>query len=172
MPWPLCAAGLRHARQQTSENISQNPRCSAGLQANGRNREGGVRILRKTLEDAIDAFHAQHAENVPETHRKYKRVLGYLNAYCTQASIRLVDQITVETMDGYALWRNKINWTWIKEIEILRQFFSFCIEREWTRKNPAKALKRPRLLEANDVVPFTSAEIIRIIAACDQIGPN
>jgi hypothetical protein len=38
------------------------------------------------------------------------------------------------------------------------------------RTNPAKALKRPRLLEANDVKPFTSAEIVRIIAACDQIG--
>ena len=29
---------------------------------------------------------------------------------------------------------------------------------------------RPRLLEANDVVPFTSAEIVRIITACDEIG--
>src|SRR5262249_18232135 len=73
-------------------------------------------------------------------------------------------------MDGYALWRNKVNWTWIKEIEILRQFFVFCIEREWTSKNPAKSLKRPRLREANDVVPFTSEEIVRTIAACDQIG--
>src|SRR5437870_1114950 len=53
---------------------------------------------------------------------------------------------------------------------ILRQFFAFCIDREWTSKNPAKALKRPRLLEANDIVPFTSEEIVRIIAACDQIG--
>src|SRR5260370_23417756 len=73
-------------------------------------------------------------------------------------------------MDAYALWRNKTNWTWIKEIEILRQFFAFCIDREWISKNPAKALKRPRLLEANQVAPFTSEEIVRIIAACDKIG--
>jgi integrase len=51
-----------------------------------------------------------------------------------------------------------------------RQFFAFCIEREWTSKNPAKALKRPHLLEANDVEPFTRDEIMRIIAACDFIG--
>src|SRR5215472_12877694 len=125
---------------------------------------------RKTLSDAIDAFHTQHAKRAPETQRKYRRVLGFLNEYCTRESIRFVDQVTVETMDGYAIWRNKMNWTWIKEIEILRQFFAFCIEREWTRKNPAKALKRPHLLEANDVEPFTQEEIARMIAACDFIG--
>jgi site-specific recombinase XerD len=125
---------------------------------------------RKTLTDAIEAFHAQHAEHAAETKRKYKRVLLFLAKYCEGAQLRYVHQITVETMDGYALWPNKASWTWIKEIEILRQFFAFCVDREWTRKNPARVLKRPRLLETNDVVPFTSAEIVRIIAACDYIG--
>jgi len=126
---------------------------------------------RKLLTEAVEAFRAQHAEHASETRRKYKRVLGCLTTYCTQESLRFVDQLAaVENMDGYALWRKKTNWTWIKEIEILRQFFGFCMEREWIRKNPAKALKRPRLLQANDVEPFTSAEIVRTIAACDQIG--
>lgn len=131
-----------------------------------------VNRLRKQLDDAIAAFHTSHAEKASETKRKYNRVLGYLHEYCTQASLRYVDQISVETLDGYALWRDKMNWTWIKEVEILRQFFAFSIDREWTRKNPAKALKRPRLLEANDVVPFTSEEIVRMIKACDEIGRN
>ncbi len=84
---------------------------------------------RKTITDAIVAFHAQHVEHAVETQRKYKRVLSYLAKYSEGAQLRYVDQITVETMDGYALWRNKLNWTWIKEIEILRQFFTFCIDR-------------------------------------------
>jgi integrase len=125
---------------------------------------------RKLLSEAVEAFHAQHAEQASETIRKYKRVLGYLSEYCTDRSLGRVDQINVEAMDGYRLWRNKTNWTWIKEIEILRQFFSFCIDREWTTKNPARALKRPRLVEANDVVPYTSEQIVRIFTACDQIG--
>jgi site-specific recombinase XerD len=85
---------------------------------------------RKTLNDAIDAFHAQHAEHADETKRKYRRVLAYLEEYCGRQQLRYVDQIAVESMDGYALWRNKTNWTWIKEIEILRQFFAFSIDRE------------------------------------------
>ena len=125
---------------------------------------------RKPLQEAVEAFQAQHAGHASETKRKYKRLLGLLVDYCTRQSLRYVDQVIVETMDGYNLWRNKENWTWIKEIEILRQFFAFCIEREWTNKNPAKALKRPRLLEANDEEPYTQAEIARMIAACDFIG--
>jgi site-specific recombinase XerD len=125
---------------------------------------------RKLLSEAVEAFHAQHAEHAPETRRKYKRVLAYLSEYCAEKGFGRVDQINVEIMDGYRLWRNKTNWTWIKEIEILRQFFSFCIDREWTTKNPARALKRPRMTEANNVVPFTQEEIIRILAACEKIG--
>ncbi len=125
---------------------------------------------RKLLTDAIEAFHARHAKRAPETKRKYKRVLTCLADYCARQPLRYVDQIDVETMDGYALWRNKINWTWIKEIEILRQFFEFCRDRDWTRTNPARTLTRPQLLEANDVEPYTTEEISRLIAACDFIG--
>jgi site-specific recombinase XerD len=127
-------------------------------------------LPRKLLSEAVEAFHSQHAQQASETKRKYKRVLLYLSEFCTQRSLGRVDQINVEVIDGYRLWRNKTNWTWIKEIEILRQFFSFCIDREWTSRNPAKSLKRPKLLEANDVKPYTQEEIVRIIAACDSIG--
>lgn len=125
---------------------------------------------RKVLTDAIAAFEAQCAKKASETQRKYRRVLGYLAEYCARQSLRCVDQVTVELLDGYALWRDKQNWTWIKEIEILRQFFHFCRDRDWINRNPAKCLARPKLLEANDVKPYTREEIVRIIAACDSIG--
>ena len=125
---------------------------------------------RKTLTDAIAAFHAQQANKAPETTRKYKRVLGYLSEYCARESFQYVDQMTLESLDKYSLRRSKENWRWIKEIEVLRQFFSFCIDREWTTKNPAKNLVRPKLLEANDVKPFRQDEMVRVIAACDFIG--
>jgi site-specific recombinase XerD len=81
-----------------------------------------------------------------------------------------VDTVNVEAMDRYRLWRNKDNWVWIKEIELLRQFFEFCRDREWTTKNPAKSLKRPIMREANDVVPYTQEEMVKIFRACDEIG--
>ena len=125
---------------------------------------------RKTVVDAVAAFHAQHDGNGVETKRKYKRILNFLIDFCNQKSIHYLDSIHVETMDRYALWRAKGGWAWIKEIELLRQFFEFCRDREWTSKNLARSLKRPILHEANDIVPYTPKDIIQIIAACDQIG--
>ena len=125
---------------------------------------------RKTVVDAVAAFHAQHAGNGAETKRKYKRILNFLVGFCAKESIHYIDSVYVEAMDRYALWRAKGGWAWIKEIELLRQFFEFCRDREWTAKNPARSLKRPILHEANDIVPYTPKEIIQIIAACDQIG--
>jgi site-specific recombinase XerD len=60
--------------------------------------------------------------------------------------------------------------SWVKEVELLRQLFEFCRVREWTAKNPARVLKIPRTTEANNVVPYTRAEIIKIIGACAEIG--
>src|ERR1700694_3654130 len=74
---------------------------------------------RMSLQEAVDAFHAQHGAHASETKRKYVRVLDYLCKYCTVEWLRYVNQIRFESLDGYALWRNKTNWTWIKEIEIL-----------------------------------------------------
>jgi len=73
-------------------------------------------------------------------------------------------------MDAYSSWRAKTGWTWLKEIELLRQFFEFCRDREWIGKNPARGLQRPKIVEANDIVPYTIDEIVRIIAACGEIG--
>ncbi len=73
-------------------------------------------------------------------------------------------------MDRYTVWRNLQRWAWVKEVELLRQFFEFCRDREWTTRNPAKSLKRPRMDEANQIVPYTRNEIIRIFSACEEIG--
>ena len=127
---------------------------------------------RKTIAEAIEAFHAQHRGDQQETKRKYKRILSFLREFCSQQEIHYVDRVQLEDMDRYAMWRNKKNWTWVKEIELLRQFFEFCRDREWTTKNPARSLKRPIMIEANDVVPYTQGEIVKIIAACDHVGRN
>ena len=125
---------------------------------------------RKTVTDAIDAFHAQHEGKALETKRKYKRILQVWSDFCGDSSITYLDQVNVETMDRYTLRRAKTGWAWVKEVELLTQFFEFCRDREWTAKNPARSLKRPRMIEANNIVPYAKQEIIAIIAACDRIG--
>jgi len=95
---------------------------------------------RKTLAEAVEAFHAQHADKADETMRKYKRILAFFSEFCASGSLHYIDQVDVEVMDRYRLWRDKTNWTWIKEIELLRQFFEFCRDREWTTR-PRETIK-------------------------------
>ncbi len=129
---------------------------------------------RKKIEEAANDFLApyvkKHEKAPNDTKRKYTRILTDFGDFCTSKSLVYLDQVDVVTMDGYAAIRARDGWGWIKEIELLRQFFEFCRDREWASKNSARSLKRPILHEANDVVPYTPKEIIAIIAACDQIG--
>jgi site-specific recombinase XerD len=124
---------------------------------------------RKKVVDAVASFRAQHEGNADETKRRYKRILRYFTEFSARETLTYVDQINLEAMDKYAQSRNNIK-SWTKDVELLRQFFEFCRDREWINRNPAKALKLPRVQEANDVVPYTHAEIVKIIAACDEFG--
>ena len=100
----------------------------------------------KLLQDAISDFLAQYPER-SETRRKYKWILGYLAANSI-SELTIIsdgkdrDAVTVELIDGYMTSRNNDGWSRIKEIEIIRSFFAFCIDRDWLRKNPARNLKR------------------------------
>jgi len=117
---------------------------------------------RKMVTDAVSAFQAHHEDNADETKRRYKRTLRYFTEFCERESLAYVDKIDVESMDGFAASRNQLK-AWRKDVELLRQFFEFCQDRDWTSKNPARALKIPRMQEANDVVPYTRNEIVKII---------
>jgi site-specific recombinase XerD len=124
---------------------------------------------RKAINDAVSAFLAQHEDNADETQRRYKRTLRYFTEFCKKDSLAYVDQLDVEALDRFAPSRNKMR-SWRKDVELLRQLFEFCRDRDWTSRNPARALKIPRLEEADDIVPYTQSEIVKIISACDQIG--
>ena len=52
----------------------------------------------------------------------------------------------------------------------IRQFLGFCQDRRWIADNPAKRIKGPRNIKPAEVVPYTPAEVGKMIAACDVIG--
>ena len=127
-------------------------------------------IPRKQLVEAIAAFEAHHAQKAPETRRKYRTKLKYLAGFCERAGIKYVDEATLERLDAHVAERRKQNLTWVKEIEVLRQFFAFCVKRKWCEDNPAADIERPKLREQNSVVPYTPDQVAAIIAACDKMG--
>ena len=81
-----------------------------------------------------------------------------------------MDEIGVEDIDAYRASRTISSVTWLKELEILRQFFQFCTVRKWAEDNPADGVDKPKNLKPNEVVPYTREEVVRILTACDGIG--
>lgn len=56
-----------------------------------------------------------------------------------------------------------------KELEQLRGFFDFCMDRTPLKSNPAKKIKYP-IDDSEPTLPFTRDEFLSLLAACDKFG--
>lgn len=156
--------GRRYRKSLGTRDWSRAGRRAAKLE------EPGAR-LPKPIVEAIKAFHESAPNLAIATKKKYKRVLGYLDNVTTSRGIRNVDEVGVEDLDAYRKSRGEIaGLTWLKEIEILRQFFQFCTVRKWIDDNPAHGVEKPKNLKPTEVVPYTREEVVKILVACDTIG--
>lgn len=124
----------------------------------------------KRIADAITAFEQHCLSLEPSTQRKYANVLRHFSAYCERQGLEDLTEVGVEHIDGYRAKRKIARTTAQKELETLRQFFSFCRDRKWMDDNPAKRVKSPKNIKPAEVVPYTLADLARIVAACDEIG--
>lgn len=128
----------------------------------------------KSIGDAKDAFMDKCKSDGlgDSTRRKYRNTLLHLEAFGESKGIDSVSDLTVEILDGFRASRKIAPITASKELQQLRQFCQFCVERRWMEKNPARSIKQPRNLKPNDVEPYTSQEVAAILGACDFIGQN
>jgi integrase/recombinase XerC len=124
----------------------------------------------KNISVAVEAFHSSRQDLARATKAKYERVLRYLQELATTRGLHEVDQFTVEDIDALRSFRTTSAVTWVKYLEILRQFFQFCLVRKWIEDNPAACVERPKNLKPNDVEPYSREEVVRILAACEDIG--
>jgi site-specific recombinase XerD len=124
----------------------------------------------KPMSDAAAAFLAHCAYLQGSTLRKYRNAMNQFTAFCERAGVQDVIDLKLEHLDAYRASRTLALTTTTKEIQTLRQFLGFCLERNWCDQNPAKKLKTPANIKPSPVVPYTSLEIGRILAACDAIG--
>jgi integrase len=137
----------------------------------GKLEEPGKKREPKTVSESIRLFHeARQGQTAKATQAKYRRVLGYLEKAAASKGLRGIDEFSVEDIDAYRTSRDICAVTWVKELEILRQFFEHCRVREWVDTNPAAAVDRPKNIKVAEVVPYTREEVIRILAACEAMG--
>jgi site-specific recombinase XerD len=126
----------------------------------------------KPIADAATAFldHCLSQGLKDSSVRKYRNVLAKLRAYCEQEGLDTVGELTAEGIDAFRSARGLKAITAMKELEILRVFLGFCLDRRWTEDNAARRVKSPRNIRPNEVVPFTAGEVGAILKACSGFG--
>ncbi len=106
------------------------------------------------------------------TWRKYRNSLGLFSAFCEARHITALTQVTTDVIEDFRGTRDVKPITWRVELQALRTFFKYAVVHQWLVSNPAKDVQGPRITKLNDVVPYSKEEECRILAACDQIGPQ
>ena len=130
------------------------------------------RVQHRTLKEAVTAFDAHCVSDglKNSTLRKYRNTLAKMREFCEARGAIDMQEITVDVLDAYRASRGLSLIAGVKELELLRQFFKFCLVRHWVRESPAGGIKGPRNLQPNEVEPYTPAETEKIIAACNTFG--
>jgi integrase len=107
-----------------------------------------------------------------ETRRKYDALLTRrLLPWCRREEITVLADLSVTRLDAFTdTWTGGPRY-FAKNLERLRAFCQFCVDRDWLPKNPAKAIKPPRI-PRRPTLPFTAQEMTQILAACDRYCGN
>ena len=128
------------------------------------------RVEVPTIAEAVPKFFvdakAQHLSG--ETIRKYENLLNKrFLPWCEDQGYRYLKQLGVEEMRQFrATWKDGANYA-TKNLERLRSFFRFCQQADWIAKNPARAVKSPKVKDT-PTLPFSKSEMERILDACDR----
>jgi site-specific recombinase XerD len=119
-----------------------------------------------SLGDAYDRFLEEYvaagaASDILQKHRKMKKgMVEFLGDV-------LVRSITVDDIAKFRESWKLAPQTTRNQIEKIRQFFKFCIKREWAERNPAALIKLPKIVEL-ERKPYEKDEIERINQAIDE----
>jgi site-specific recombinase XerD len=96
---------------------------------------------------------------------KYRNVVAELEREFGNSPLRSV------TTDG--LRRLRESWklapiTMQKRLEMVRKFFTFCMDSDWIEKNPARGVESPPV-KYDPTLPFTDEEMEKILWAAESI---
>ena len=118
-----------------------------------------------TIVDVLDRWISDcEARNLaPASLRKYGQLKRELSACWGEKQVR---SICVDDVR-----RLRESWTFspgtmAKHLELVRSFFSFCVDSGWIEKNPAKGVKAPQSKQS-PTLPYSESEWRDILTALD-----
>ncbi|MDP2319795.1 MAG: site-specific integrase [Acidobacteriota bacterium] len=133
---------------------------------------GGKPFVVPTISEALQKYFddAEARHLAPSTIRKRRELLtGKLLPYCKSKGHEQLKDLNIDTLRSFRKSWKYAATSAVKRLEYLRGFLRFCEESEWIERNPAKAIKPPRVTQ-KPTLPFEDAEVTRILAAADQLA--
>jgi site-specific recombinase XerD len=131
---------------------------------------GERRVHVPNIVEAVEKFLGDaKARNLSDaTLKKYRRLLeGELLPFCEKRRLVALSRLSVEFIREFRDSLDHSPITRLKKLEYLRAFLTFCQASDWVAKNPAKAVKLPKVTRTQ-VKPFTNEEIQSLLSACDK----
>jgi integrase/recombinase XerD len=128
-----------------------------------------VKTETKTIESAWKDFLAdlEARKLADSTVRKYKLLNRQMEDFAKERGFRFLIEFDLPAVSQFrAEWKDGPRSS-AKKLERLRAFFRFAQNRKWIAENPAADLKAPRVTLC-PTMPFTHAEMLRILAAIEQ----
>jgi integrase/recombinase XerD len=98
----------------------------------------------------------------------YQKTLEHFGVFCLSKGVPSIEECSLITFSEFRASRGVAPSTGRKELETIRAFSAFCVERGWMEQNYAKKLKPPKQ-EAPPTMPYTQREVEKILVACDEI---
>ena len=120
--------------------------------------------LQKYFDDA-------EARNLAKsTIRKRRELLeGKLLPYCEAKGFDRLKDLNVDALRSFRKTWKFAATSAVKRLEYLRGFLRFCEESEWIERNPAKAIKPPKVTQS-PTLPFDEPEIKRVLESADKLA--
>ena len=138
----------------------------AAREIGGKKQE--VPTIREALQKYFDDVEARHL--APSTVRKRRELLeGKLLPYCEAKGFSRLKDLNVDALRGFRKTWKFSPISAVKRLEYLRGFMRFCEESEWIERNPAKAIKPPKVTQS-PTLPFDEQDIKRALEAADNLA--
>jgi integrase/recombinase XerD len=102
------------------------------------------------------------------TIRKYKLLKRHMTDFGKERGLSLLAQFDLDTLGRFRQTWKEGPRTASKKLERLRAFFRFCFDRQWTDSNPATRIRLPKV-QLSPTMPLTSADMTKILAACEKL---
>lgn len=127
-----------------------------------------IPTVREALQKYFDDAEARNLAK--STIRKRRELLeGKLLPYCDAKGFDRLKDLNVDALRSFRKTWKFAATSAVKRLEYLRGFLRFCEESEWIDRNPAKAIKPPKVTQS-PTLPFDEQDVIRALDAADQLA--